>query len=186
MASCIQLVMHDGHLDHIRAAPKLAGTIELLAIRPAVGTREVVERVVFDLAHGVIGDGWHVRPSSKTGAPNPEQQVTLMNARAIAVLAPDRTAWATAGDQLYVDFDLSVVNLPPGTRLQVGTAVLEVSAHPHRGCAKFTKRFGSDATKWVNSDVGRALNLRGINAQVVVAGEARRGDPIRKIGDGLH
>lgn len=176
-----QFVDLDAALALIREAPKHHGTIELIARRPAAGTREVVDRARFSLELGLVGDGWHRRPSKKTGAPNPEQQVTLMSSRAIAAIVPDRDAWAGAGDQLYVDFDLSVENCPPGTKLAVGTAVLQVSAHPHRGCAKFTTRFGSEVTKWVNSDAGRALNLRGVNAQVIVAGEARRGDAIRKV-----
>ena len=171
----------DPALDHIRAAPKDKGTIELIARRPAQGTREIVERARFDLQLGVVGDGWHRRPSKKTGAPNPEQQVTLMNARAIAAIAKARTDWPNAGDQLYVDFDLSADNLPPGTRLAVGSAILEVSAHPHTGCAKFTARFGSDVTAWVNTEIGRKLNLRGINTRVIVEGEARTGDAIKKI-----
>ena len=176
-----QFVDLDAALELIRAAPKDQGTIELIARRPATGTREIVDRARFSLELGLVGDGWRRRPSKKTGAPNPEQQVTLMNSRAIAAIAPNRDAWSGAGDQLYVDFDLSAANLPPGTKLEVGTAVLQVSAHPHRGCAKFTNRFGSEVTKWVNSDVGCQLNLRGINTQVVVAGEARRGDTIRKL-----
>ena len=174
------MAMYDQHLDHIRAAPKDEGSIELITRRPAEGEREVLDRAKFDLALGVVGDGWHVRPSKKTGAPNPEQQVTIMSVRAIAAIAT-QDRWAAAGDQLYVDFDLSVENTPPGTRLQVGTAILEVSSHPHRGCAKFTARFGSDATAWCNGETGRALNLRGINAQVIRAGEARRGDTIKKL-----
>jgi len=173
--------MYDSHLEHIRAAPKHEGAIELITRRPTEGTRELLDRAQFDLALGVVGDGWHVRPSKKTGAPNPEQQVTIMSVRAIAAIAKDRDAWQHAGDQLYVDFDLSVENTPPGTRLQVGTAILEVSSHPHRGCAKFTERFGSEATAWCNSETGRALNLRGVNAMVVQAGEVRRGDTIRKL-----
>ena len=176
-----QFVNLDAALELIRAAPKDQGTIELIARRPAVGTREVVDRARFSLELGLVGDGWHRRPSKKTGAPNPEQQVTLMNSRAIAAIVPNRDDWTGAGDQLYVDFDLSEENTPPGTRLGVGTAVLEVSSHPHRGCAKFTKRFGSDVTKWVNNDVGCSLNLRGINTRVIVAGEARRGDLIKKL-----
>jgi MOSC domain-containing protein YiiM len=176
-----QFVNLDSALDLIRAAPKDRGTIELIARRPATGTREVVDRARFSLELGLVGDGWHRRPSSKTGKPNIEQQVTIMNARAIAAIAPHRDDWPNAGDQLYVDFDLSEANLPPGTKLEVGTAVLQVTPHPHRGCAKFTKRFGSDVTKWVNSEVGRALNLRGVNTQVLTAGDARRGDLIRKL-----
>lgn len=174
-------VDHDAALDLIRAAPKDHGTIELIARRPAAGTREVVDHARFSLELGLVGDGWHRRASSKTGAPNLEQQVTLMNSRAISAIAPNRDDWSKAGDQLYVDFDVSEANLPPGTKLAVGTAVLQISAHPHRGCAKFTKRFGSDVTKWVNSEVGRALNLRGVNAQVITEGVARRGDVIRKL-----
>ena len=176
-----QFVDLDAALELIRAAPKDSGTIELIARRPATGTRELVDRARFSLELGVVGDGWHRRPSKKTGAPNPEQQVTIMSSRAIAAIAPNRDQWAGAGDQLYVDFDISIDNTPPGTRLAVGTAVLEVSSHPHTGCVKFTNRFGSDATKWVNTPEGRKLNLRGINTQVVVAGEARRGDVIRKL-----
>ena len=175
-----QLCDLDDALDHIRAAPKDVGTIELLSRRPAAGTREILDHARFSVELGLVGDCWPHRPSSKTGKPNPEQQITLMSSRAIAAIVRDRAAWVGAGDQLYVDLDLSPANLPPGSELEVGTAILRVTAHPHRGCAKFTKRFGSDVTKWVNSDVGAALNLRGINAKVIVAGEARRGDPIRK------
>ena len=171
----------DTNLDHIRAAPKDRGTIELISRRPKVGEREIIERAEFSTEVGLVGDGWPKRPSKKTGAPNIEQQVTLMSSRAIAAIVADREQWVGAGDQLYVDFDLSADNTPPGTRLQVGTAILEVSAHPHLGCVKFTKRFGSHVTKWVNSDVGKQLNLRGINARVVVAGEAKRGDVIKKL-----
>ncbi len=176
-----QFVDFDSALDLIRASPKERGTIELIARRPSAGTREVVDRARFSLELGVVGDGWHRRPSRKTGAPNPEQQVTLMSSRAIAAIVPNRDDWPGAGDQLFVDFDLSVENLPPGTKIAVGTAVLAVTAHPHLGCAKFTKRFGSEATKWVNTDVGKSLNLRGINAQVITEGEARRGDVICKL-----
>jgi hypothetical protein len=167
-------------LDHIRAAPKAAGPIELIARRPALGTREVIDRARFSLQLGLVGDGWPRRASKKTGAPDPDQQITLMGTRAIAAIIPERDGWLGAGDQLFVDFDFSDDNCPPGTELEVGTAVLRVSAQPHRGCAKFTTRFGSDVTRWVNSDVGRQLNLRGVNAQVIVEGEVRRGDLLRR------
>lgn len=173
--------MDKAALEHVRAAPKDSGTIELIARRPKVGEREIVERAELTTEDGLVGDGWPKRPSRKTGAPNLEQQVTIMSSRAIAKIVPARTDWVGAGDQLYVDFDLSTENTPPGTRLQIGSAVVEVSSHPHLGCAKFTKRFGSAATKWVNSDEGKALNLRGVNARVVVAGEIRTGDVIRKL-----
>ncbi|MBA3397547.1 MAG: MOSC domain-containing protein [Deltaproteobacteria bacterium] len=171
----------DESLDEIRRSPKLAGTVELIARRPAVGEREIVEHARITAEHGLVGDSWHTRKNRKTGTPNPDQQLTLMNARAIAAITPERTEWPKAGDQLYVDLDLGGDNVPPGTRLAIGTAIVVVTAEPHLGCAKFTKQLGADATKWTNSPFGRALNLRGINARVVVDGEVRTGDAIRKL-----
>jgi MOSC domain-containing protein YiiM len=107
-------------------------------------------------------------------------QVTLMNSRAALLIAHDPSRRVLAGDQLYVDLDLSTANLPPGTRLMLGSAVLEVSDQPHTGCAKFAARFGKDALRFVNSRVGRELRLRGVNARVVVSGTVCAGDTIRK------
>jgi len=104
-----------------------------------------------------------------------------MNVRAIAAIDDDRERWPLAGDQLFVDFDLSEANLPAGTKLALGDAVLEISATPHTGCAKFTERFGSDATKWVNTGVGRELRLRGVNAKILSGGVIRRGDRLRRV-----
>ncbi len=171
----------DASLDEIRRAPKDEGTVELIARRPAVGVREVVDHARLSAMQGLVGDSWHIRKSRKTGAPDPEQQITLMNARAIAAIVPERAEWARAGDQLFVDFELTADHVPPGTRLAVGTAVLEVTAAPHLGCVKFTRQFGAEATRWVNTTLGRSLNLRGINARVVVDGEVQRGDVIRKL-----
>lgn len=170
-------------LAEILGAPTTNGTIVLIARRPAAGEREVLDRAALDLAVGLVGDTWSQRTSSRTtdGSPHPEQQLTLMSSRVIAVLAPDRADWPLAGDQLYVDLDLGADNLPPGTRLQIGSVILEVSTLPHTGCAKFSARFGSEAAKWTNSQAGRKLNLRGINARVIVPGEIARGDSIRKL-----
>ena len=88
--------------------------------------------------------------------------------------------WGLAGDQLFVDFDISGENAPAGTRLAIGSALIEVTAQPHTGCAKFMQRFGVDAMKFVNSPKGRALHLRGINARVVVPGRIQTGDRIKK------
>jgi len=170
-------------IDDVRASPATGGRVELIARRPEVDARELLEEATLDAEVGLVGDNWAMKPSLNTGAPNPEAQLTLMNVR-VAVLVSggdDRERWAQAGDQLYVDLDLSYRNLPPGTRLQVGEAVIEVSAEPHLGCGKFLARFGVDAQKLVNSAVGRELNMRGINAKVVAGGVVRTGDPVTKL-----
>jgi hypothetical protein len=170
-------------LDHIRSSPADAGTVELIVRRPAEDEREVLEEGVLDLVEGLVGDVWRQRGSSRTpdGSANPEAQLTLMNARVAGLVARERERWPLAGDQLYVDLDLDADNVPPGTRLALGTAVIEVTAEPHTGCAKFSARFGSDAIRFVNSPAGRQLQLRGINTRVVEAGTVRRGDSIRKL-----
>jgi MOSC domain-containing protein YiiM len=170
-------------LDHIREAPADGGTVELIAIRPAVDEREILTEALIDLEEGIIGDSWRARGSSSMpdGSANPVAQVTVMNARAAAAIAGDRDQWALAGDQIYVDLDLSLLNLPAGSRIQVGSAVLELSEAPHTGCAKFSARFGNDALRFVNSPLGRELRLRGANCRVVVGGVVRPGDTITKL-----
>jgi len=157
--------------------------VELIVRRPAENEREVLEEGTLDLADGLVGDMWRVRGSRSTpdGSANPLAQLTLQNARLAMLVAGPRERWPLAGDQLYVDLDLSVENLPPGTRLAVGSAVIEITPHPHTGCAKFSARFGSDALRFVNSQAGRMLRLRGVNTRVVEDGVVRRGDPIRKV-----
>jgi MOSC domain-containing protein YiiM len=173
----------DAGLDEIMLSPAGAGTVELIVRRPGVDEREVVEEGALDLEDGLVGDTWRTRGSKSRpdGSANPDAQVTVMNSRLIALVARHRERWPLAGDQLYVDLDLSADNLPPGTRLAVGSAVLEVTAAPHTGCAKFSARFGSDALRFINSPLGRGLRLRGINTRVVEPGTVRRGDEIRKL-----
>ena len=175
--------LEDG-MAEIRRSPTQAGVVELIASRPAAGEREVLAEAELDPVEGLVGDSWRARGSEATedGSAHPDMQLTLMNARVAALVAgaPDR--WPLAGDQLYVDLELSVVNLPPGTRLHLGSAVIEVTAEPHRGCGKFVRRFGVDAMRFVNSSVGRELNLRGINARIVTGGTVRTGDAIRVAG----
>jgi hypothetical protein len=168
-------------LATIQSSPRDAGTIALITRRPQPGAREILDEAQLDPTLGLIGDGWHVRPSKKTadGLPDPLAQVTLMNVRVIGVIA-DEPDWVLAGDQLFVDLDLSGANLPAGTRLVAGEAILEVTGQPHTGCAKFTERFGSAAMRWISSDVGRELNLRGINTRVIEPGCVRRGEAIRR------
>jgi hypothetical protein len=172
----------DATIDYLRGSPLDRGTVELIVRRPAVDAREVLDEGHLDLAVGLVGDTWNVRRSRRTedGSPHPHMQLNVMSSRTIAVLAQSPERWPLAGDQLYVDLDLSVDNLPAGTRLTLGTAVIEVTEQPHRGCAKFTARFGLDAFHFVNSELGRHLRLRGLNAKVVLPGVVRRGDVVSK------
>jgi hypothetical protein len=167
-------------VPEVLRAPRGEGTVELIVCRPEEGERRLLEEAELDLALGLVGDMWHRRPSKRTGAPNPNAQVTLMNARAADLVAGgDRGRWPLAGDQLFVDLDLTAEALPVGSRLAAGTAVLEVTADPHTGCDKFRARFGSDALRLVNGKEHRHLRLRGVNAKVVEPGVVHRGDAIR-------
>jgi hypothetical protein len=173
-------------LENIRQSPRDRGVLELIVRRPAVNEREVLDVGELDVVVGLIGDSWQTRKNPRTadGLPHPDTQLNLMNTRAVALVAGDRARWPLAGDQLYVDLDLGGGNLPPWTRLAIGTAVIEVTDQPHTGCDKFVARFGVEAMKLVNSPRGRDLNLRGINARVVQPGVIRRGDVVRKLGAG--
>ena len=164
-------------------SPKDEGTLELIVRRPAPGRRDVQEAGELDLTTGLVGDTWNIRASTRTpdGSPHPDMQINVMNSRVIAMIAGEKSRWGLAGDQLYVDYDLSAENVPAGTQLAIGTAVIEVTAQPHTGCIKFVQRFGVDAMKFVNSPQGRALHLRGINARVVVPGRIHTGDRVRKL-----
>jgi len=174
--------LHAG-LEGIRQSPKDEGVLELIVRRPRIGEREVVDEGQLDIVDGLVGDTWSTRGSrrSKDGLAHPDMQLNIMNARVIALVAQDRERWHLAGDQLFIDLDLSAENLPPGTRLAVGSAVIEVTDQPHTGCQKFVSRFGLDAMMFVNSPIGRELNLRGINARVVKPGTIRVRDVARKV-----
>ena len=174
--------LEDG-LDAIRQSPKDEGVIALIVRRPQVDAREVLEEGELDLVEGLVGDTWKVRGSSRTpdGAAHPDMQLNIMNARVIALLACEKDRWPLAGDQLFIDMDVSAENLPPGTRLALGSAVIEVTDQPHTGCKKFEARFGLDALKFVNSPLGRQLQLRGLNAKVTQPGVIRVGDFVKKI-----
>jgi len=162
-------------LNGIRQSPGDAGRLDAIVIRPTAGEREILQQVEISPEGGVHGDRW--RNVSK----NADIQVTLMNSRAVELIAQSADRWALAGDQLYVDFDLSEDNVPAGTLLTIGAVVLEASAKDHTGCTKFSARFGADAYKFVNSPEGARMNLRGINAKVIKAGVVHVGDTIRKI-----
>jgi hypothetical protein len=170
-------------LDEIRQAPTDEGVLRLIVRRPRVDEREVLEEGELHPSEGLVGDSWKFRGSSRTldGSSHPDMQLNIMNARVIALVAGDKGRWQLAGDQLFIDMDLSAENLPAGTRFSLGSAIVEVSSQPHTGCQKFVSRFGLDAVKFVNSPMGKELHLRGINAKVVQPGMIRVGDVARKI-----
>ena len=173
----------EARLDDIRDAPKDAGVVHLIVRRPETLEREILDEGQLDTAEGLVGDNWRARGSGQTadGSADPECQITIMNSRVTDLVAQDKDRWHLAGDQLYVEMDIGRENLPPGTRLGIGDAVLEVSAKPHTGCGKFVERFGADAMKFVNSAVGREMCLRGINTWVIQQGAVSVGDVVRKL-----
>jgi hypothetical protein len=170
-------------LAHILDSPLQQGIVELIVCRPRVGVRKVLHSAQLDPEQGLLGDNWRARGfrQRSDGSAHPDMQINLMNSRVIGLVAGARQNWPLAGDQFYVDLDLSRRNLPPGTRLALGTAIIEITAEPHLGCKKFTERFGLEAMKFVNSRRGKALNLRGINARVVQAGKLVTGETISKL-----
>jgi MOSC domain-containing protein YiiM len=174
--------LHAG-LQDIRQSPKDNGKLQFIIRRPNEGERDVLAEANLCLVNGLVGDNWKTRGSTATpdGTAHPERQLNIMNARAIALIARTRDRWPLAGDQLYLDLDLSSDNLPSGTRLSIGDAIIEVTAEPHNGCHKFKARFGRDAVMFVNSLVGKQLHLRGINAKVIRPGTIRVGDVVKKI-----
>lgn len=170
-------------VESIFASPKDSGELRLIVTRPEVDQRELVKQGRLDSEQGLVGDNWRERGSRHLpdGAADPEMQLNIMNARVAELVANGKERMPLAGDQLYLDLDLSDENLPPGTRLTLGEAVIEVTEPPHTGCSKFAARFGKDATVFVNSGRGKTLNFRGINAKVVQSGDIRVGDVARKL-----
>ncbi|HZD22339.1 MAG TPA: MOSC domain-containing protein [Acidimicrobiia bacterium] len=167
-------------MDGILAAPKDAGPVEMIVRRPDVDEREVVDSAELTSEQGLVGDRWTMRVD-KAGNPVQGTQLTLMNARVADAIAVTKDRWPLAGDQLYVDMDLSHENLPAGTRLKVGTATLEVSEFPHTGCSKFSGRFGAEALRFANVGRGRENRFRGMYAFVVKDGEVKVGDKVTKL-----
>jgi hypothetical protein len=170
-------------LAGLEPSPRDVGVVRLIVRRPRTGHREVIEEGELDTVAGLVGDNWRQRGSTRTadGSAHPDMQINLMNARVIDLIAGHPGRWPLAGDQFFVGLDLGPANVPPGTRLALGSAVIEVTNQPHTGCAKFVERFGLDAMKFVNSPEGRARQLRGINARVISNGRVRTGGPIRKL-----
>ena len=163
-------------VDHILASPSNVGTLKLIVIRPDVDQRETPAEGRLDTEQGLVGDNWSNRANAI-----PDMQLNIMNARVIGLVAQTLKRWQLAGDQLYLDLDLSDDNLPPGTQLALGDAIIEVTEPPHTGCKKFAARFGADAVIFVNSGRGKKLNFRGINAKVIQTGDIKVGDVARKL-----
>ena len=170
-------------LGHVLQSPKDNGPLVKLVRRPDVNRREVVSEGELDVDLGLSGDNWKVKgnPTTPDGKADPVAQITVMNARFLSLIAQSEERWELSGDQLLIDLDLSIENLPPGTRLRIGSAVIEFSKKPHTGCAKFAARFGQDALRFVSTPEGRALRLRGANAKVVQSGAIRVGDEAVKL-----
>ena len=173
---------NDARLAGILEAPDDLGRLEFIVRRPAENERELLDEGHLDLEVGLVGDRW-ARRDDRTPV-YMLSQLTVISTRVLAAIEPDRERWPQAGDQLFVDLDLSEENLPPGSRLAIGTAVIEISETPHTGCAKFSARFGSDAQRWVNSPIGRFHRMRGLNATIVEPGTVRVGDTVRKVKTG--
>lgn len=179
----LMLAELEAGLDAVRQSPKNEGTLALIVRRPQIDQRETLETGELDQRAGLVGDTWSTRGSDRTadGSSHPDMQLTLVNCRLLGLIAQTKDRWPLAGDQLVVDLDLSVENLPPGSRLSLGSAIIEVTSQPHTGCDKFVARFGREALDWVGSPIGKQLRLRGLNARVVRAGAIRVGDVVRKL-----
>lgn len=164
----------------ILQSPKSEGSLEMIACRPSISVREILQTAELNLSEGLVGDNWKERSNSPEKPPNPDMQLTVMNSRVIELIAGDKARWPIAGDQLYVDMDLSIENLPAGTQVEIGSAIIQISPQPHTGCKKFLARFGEDALQFVNSPEGKRMRLRGLNARIVRPGVVRVGDRLRK------
>ncbi len=165
----------EAELTSIENSPTLQGTVDLIVCRPEVNQRAELEQAVLTLEDGLLGDNWRSRQA------HIDTQLNLINSRVMAALEKNQSRWQLAGDQFYVDFDLSKANTPAGTRLKIGSAIIEVTAEPHLACGKFADRFGRDAARFVNSSRGKSLNLRGINAKVILPGEVTLGACIARL-----
>ncbi len=182
IAKHLPMNLLEAGLETIRQAPKDEGVLEMIVRRPAEDQREVLEEGILNLKQGLVGDDWKSLGDSDMpdGSANPDKQLTIMNARVIDLLTGDRAFWPLAGDQLYINIDLSEDNLPAGSQLALGSALIEITTPPHTGCKKFAQRFGVDAVKFVNSSLGQQMHLRGVNARIVRPGVIRVGDVARR------
>ncbi len=171
-------------LPDIVASPADNGSLAAIVVRPDYGMRLDVQSRKISLAGGVEGDRWATAcwRTLPDGSSNPDVQVCIMNSRCISLIAGEREAWPMAGDNLFIDMDLSPGNIAPGQKLAVGETIIEITDIPHTGCQKFIDRYGRHACVFVNTGEGKKLKLRGIYAQVVKDGTVNVGDRVTKIG----
>jgi len=162
-------------LDHVKASPKDGGVLKLIVLRLPDEQRQTPPRATLSAEHGVTGDRWSLKTN-----PDPLVQVSVMNSRFLEVIAGETERMNLAGDNLIIDLDLHIDNLPTGTRLRIGQALLEVTDSPHTGCKKFQRRYGKDALDITNTPEGSAMRLRGLLARVIRGGEVQVGDTIHK------
>ena len=183
VAGHLNIEQLEAGLDHIRSSPADSGPLLMIVRRPDIDQREVLSDGALDVDVGLVGDTWMDRGSASTpdGSSNPEAQITVINSRALDLMAQSEDRWQLSGDQLVIDLDMSMENLPTGTRLSIGSAVIEISEKPHTGCVKFANRYGNDALRFVSTPLGRDMRLRGVNTRVVQSGTIRTGDTVAKV-----
>jgi len=162
-------------LNAFAAAPKENGRLEMIVRCPVSNQREILQTVHLSVEAGLPGDKWGAKSN-----PNPVSQLTVMR-HDIADMIANGQSLALFGDNLFVNLDIAAANLPVGSRLQIGEAVIEVTPLPHDGCTKFKARFGADAFYFVNAKPTRHLNLRGICCRVVRAGNVEAGSAVRVV-----
>jgi hypothetical protein len=173
-------------LPSILESPKDGGTVMLIVARPRSNERRLLSEAEVSPDEGLSGDRWAATTRRrKDGCLDTKSQLALINARCLELVAGSDERMPLSGDNLIVDLDLSFDNLPPGQRLQLGEAKIEITDRAHLGCHKFRDRFGKDAVGFVNSERGKQLRLRGVYANVIHGGVVRRGDSIRKVAHPL-
>jgi MOSC domain-containing protein YiiM len=170
-------------LPFILAAPQDDGVLRSIVERPSHGERLTPKASEVSLARGVHGDHWEKGcwRTTEDGKPDPDVQICIMSARCIELIAGSIENWPPAGDNLFIDMDLTPANMPPGQRFAIGTALFEITGVPHNGCDQFIARFGRDAVLFVNTGDGKRLRLRGIYARVIKDGRIAAGDRVAKL-----
>ena len=173
----------EAQLPEIQAAPKLRGSLDLIVIRPAVDQRKVLKSAELCLERGLIGDSWITRSSRHTSDKSPwiEMQLNIMSSRVIQAVTGDLKRWPLAGDQLFIDLDLSLENLPIGSQISIGETIIEVTAPPHTACKKFRVRYGDDAFRFINNPATKNMRLRGLNAKIIRGGTIESGSIVHKL-----